>query len=329
MTQRRRLRYVGWDGKGNIGDDAIRMAWELALPDCDLTAADDGDVDGILVGGGTLLLRPDWAWAFSRIAASHPGKPWWTSGIGVEDPAFATASGAASSHDYWASFVAGFRVLSTRSELSSQRLRSVGIEVETSADPALALPQPVGVPRVPRRVVINVGDGFAGGTYGASSRYEHELSITVETLLADGYDVVMVALSLAESEACERVAQGRCPVQVAETTEDVLRLFASAVVVIGTRLHALYLAAVSRTPMVAIAYQPKCFDAVTSLACERVATTGDVASGFLCAAVADILEGWPTEAEQLATVLGTQAELARAGMLTVATDIDHWLCARA
>ncbi|TBM87667.1 polysaccharide pyruvyl transferase family protein, partial [Mycolicibacterium smegmatis] len=167
--------YLGWHGRGNLGDDAIYDAVCAQLPGAgfvDLPVLPGERLRAVVsgrnrllrrsaqvIGGGTLIGRRHW-----RRVAGHGLKLTGTHGsyaigVGVEDPVFEGRRSGSGPDELrrWIPLLSRFRVVSVRGPRSAQLLADAGLEVTVAGDPALLLDRPQ---VVPQDGVIGLNLGF-------------------------------------------------------------------------------------------------------------------------------------------------------------------------
>ncbi|WP_175616198.1 polysaccharide pyruvyl transferase family protein, partial [Mycobacterium sp. GA-1841] len=167
--------YLGWHGRGNLGDDAIYQAVCGQLSGArfvDLPVLSRERLQAVLtgqsrllrraaqvVGGGTLIGRRHWRRLAGQGLTMTDGQGSYAIGAGVEDPIFdgrRSGSGRAELKR-WVPLLSRFRVVSVRGPRSAELLGGVGLDVEVVGDPALLLPRPQ---VVAREGVIGLNLGF-------------------------------------------------------------------------------------------------------------------------------------------------------------------------
>jgi hypothetical protein len=288
--------YIGWHGRGNIGDDAIYDAVRSQLPgslfvDLPLLAPERMYAaatglnrwlppSSLLVGGGTIVGRSRWREFVARGLNITGSNDSFAIGIGVEDPAFqGHLSGSENGElERWVPILSRFHSVSVRGPRSAELLADVGLDVRVSGDPALLLPRP---DWAPEDGVIGVNLGFGDDLWGHDpDTLANELGSAMKQLSAQGYRFVGILMNADDKEWTERVLDG--------TNADIVRpqdataaaaAFARCSLAIVSRLHAGILASLSETPLIVVEYQPKCRDFALSIDDERSLIRTDVLRG--------------------------------------------------
>lgn len=183
--------YIGWSGRGNLGDDAIQDALEGAQPGSEFLPVPLEPRDLLrlrprqlarlrratpLLGGGTAIGRKNWRVHVHTALALARGRPALMIGAGVEDPGFVgrhSFSGAGEL-EKWPGVLDHFARVTVRGPRSAELLADVGVAATVVGDPALLFH------RVPRRQpepqLLAVNLGFGDDLWG------HDHDSVVETV---------------------------------------------------------------------------------------------------------------------------------------------------
>ena len=139
----RRVTYLGWHGRGNVGDDAIYEAVRSQLPGATfldlpvltrelIVACTTGLAplrnSALVVGGGTLVGRRHWRRLATRGMRLTGRRGGYAIGVGVEDPAFVGKKSGSHRAELkrWVPLLSEFDIVSVRGPTGTRRLRLGG-----------------------------------------------------------------------------------------------------------------------------------------------------------------------------------------------------------
>ncbi|PJK22270.1 polysaccharide pyruvyl transferase family protein [Mycolicibacterium goodii] len=278
--------YLGWHGRGNLGDDAIYDAVRAQLPGvgfADLPVLPGerfrASLTGLnrslrrsaqVIGGGTLIGRRHWRRLSGRGLKLTSAQGSYAIGVGVEDPVFEGRRSGSGPDELrrWIPLLSRFRVVSVRGPRSAELLADAGLSVKVAGDPALSLPRP---DVAPQDGLIGLNLGFGDDLWGHDpAGVADVISGAVRELSTRGYRFVGILMNGSDRRWTAQALAGTgaqivAPGDAAGAAAELARC--SAVIV--SRLHAGILAALSQTPVVSLEYQPKCRDFALSIDDER------------------------------------------------------------
>jgi polysaccharide pyruvyl transferase WcaK-like protein len=279
--------YLGWHGRGNVGDDAIYDAVRLQLPDAtflDLprfpheviraraTGLNRSLRHGVQVmGGGTLVGTRYFRRLVKRGLALTGNNGSYAIGVGVEDPDFVRRKYGSGTDELkrWAPLLSEFRTVSVRGPRSAELLSEVGLNVEVSGDPALLLPRPAVAPE-DGLIGVNLGFGDDDLWGQDPATVANEISVALRHLASQGHRFVGILMNPADRRWTESALDGIAADIVAPgDAQGAAHELARCSVAVVSRLHAGILAAISATPVVSLEYLPKCRDFARSINDER------------------------------------------------------------
>lgn len=270
------VRYVGWTGHDNLGDEAMLEAIRRLMPWARIETR--GDPQNLLMlGGGTLINRTMYLdWLRER---DSPRLERVTFGTGVANPQF---WGAPEDVAGWKDWLDSCAYVGVRGPHSAKTLRSWGYrgDIEVVGDPALALTRPPGTDVVPGRVVVAPVWTRAELWGGDDDAVFDQLARAVGSWRAGGREVVMFSCHPDDDrpilEVMRRSGHPDLPYVAGYLDlEEALRQLAAADVVVAERLHAAILAAAVGTAFVPIEYRPKLADFSASVGVEDLVTRTD------------------------------------------------------
>ena len=278
--------YLGWHGRGNLGDDAIYDVVRSQLPGAtfvDMPRLPNEMIRAVatglnrslrrgtqVLGGGTLIGRRFWRRLVTRGMALTRSGGTYAIGVGVEDPVFLGRNSGSEKGELkrWAPILSEFRTVSVRGPRSAELLSGIGLSVGVSGDPALLLPRP---DVVPEDGLIGVNLGFGDDLWGHDpARLADEMSAAVKQLSSQGCRFVGILMNPEDKRWTEMALKDIAadivlPVDAGAAARELARCSLAIV----SRLHAGILAAVSDTPVISLEYQPKCRDFALSIDDER------------------------------------------------------------
>jgi glycosyltransferase involved in cell wall biosynthesis len=269
------VRYVGWTGHENLGDEALLAAVEGLIDWGDVRTSKRGDL--LLLGGGTLINRGSYlSWLEEH---DSPRIERAVLGTGVANPEFwkNDANGAR-----WVEWLRTCAYVGVRGPISAKVLDDWGLDrnVEVVGDAALLLT--VDVAKRDGLVVV-APCRTRGELWGGSDEAVIDsLGATVAALLQRGHEVTMLAAHPDDDGPCLQVmrragAPGLDYLAGYESIDESLALLGSAELVVAERLHAAVLAASCGTAFVGLEYRPKVRDFAASVSMEgQVLRTDDL-----------------------------------------------------
>jgi polysaccharide pyruvyl transferase WcaK-like protein len=279
--------YLGWHGRGNLGDDAIYDAVRSQLPEATFldfprfphevirataTGLNRSLRRGVqMMGGGTLVGTRYFRRLATRGLALTKKNGSFAIGVGVEDPVFDRRKYGSDKDELkrWAPMLSEFHTVSVRGPRSAELLSDVGLNVEVSGDPALLLPRPDVVPE-DGLIGLNLGFGDDDLWGQDPASVAQEMSRAMKVLSSQGHQIVGILMNHHDRRWTELALDGiAADIVVPADAGAAAREFARCSVAIVSRLHAGILAAVSGTPVVSLEYLPKCRDFARSIDDER------------------------------------------------------------
>jgi polysaccharide pyruvyl transferase WcaK-like protein len=279
--------YLGWHGRGNLGDDAIYDAVRAQLPDATfldlprfpnevmrarVTGLNRSLRHGVqMLGGGTLVGTRYFRRLTKRGMALTRGNGSFAIGVGVEDPGFVRRRYGSDSDELkrWAPMLSEFHTVSVRGPRSAELLSGVGLNVEVSGDPALMLPPP-DVVAEEGLIGLNLGFGDDDLWGQDPATVVLEMSRAVTQLSSQGHRFVGILMNQADMRWTQLALNGvKADIVMPADAHAAACELARCSVVIVSRLHAGILAALSATPVVSLEYLPKCRDFARSIGDER------------------------------------------------------------
>lgn len=318
------VRYVGWTGHDNLGDEAMLEATRLLLPWADVQTSGD-PTDLLLLGGGTLINRRIYLdWLRDK---DSPRSERAVLGTGVGSPDY---WGLTEKPEDWVQFLGTCAYVGVRGPHSYETLRSWGYQgrLEICGDTALALSRPEDTPDVADgRLVVSPlsSEGELWG--GDDRRVLQAFSELVSAAKAEGREVWMLACFPRDDRIClEIMREAGYPnlpyLAGYRDTNESMKLLGSASVVVAERLHAAVLAAAAGAPIVGVEYRPKVRDFAASIRQEaRVLRSDEVTSEALLARIVDV----ERDRSSVVQTIGEDVDRYRSKLTAAAAELEGLL----
>ncbi len=283
-----KLAYVGWVGFGNLGDDAIAEAVLPPLSPDEVVYAAHGPADlrrvigtgarqrHLLLGGGTAIGRRNWRAIMNFAGAVQARRrPWFMIGAGVEDPGFGGRNSFSGNDELarWRRTLRRFDRVTVRGPRSAELLAGIGVDASVVGDPALLLrPDPAPFATAPTGA-LGVALGFGDDLWGhAQQRVLDAVASVARDRVRSGGTVRLLVMNDDDTAAAEHIATaaneqqpGSAVVHRVRTSAEFFDALAGCDVLVAQRLHGAVLAAAAEVPVVALEYQPKCYDFMASI----------------------------------------------------------------
>lgn len=298
--------YVGWLGRGNLGDEAMFLSHRQRLrSDTTLGKAPINGwsrrlaslvrkpkADVLLIGGGTVLGHTGWLKSITEARRLLAPNRFVVLGAGMEDLDFALKKGLASKRSLheWAAVLNDADYVGVRGPLSQAHLAKLGVDSHVVGDSALWFEgsSHLGDAKIENYrapyVAINVVGRSTGFDVDALHRRREVLEYA-QRLSGQGLQVVLFGMEKQDVQAA-RVLQKSLPVaQVFPWSRSVARVFnliQGSELVVAERLHGAILAAAASVPFIMLAYKPKSYDFAQSVnATDSCVEPSDLSAEFL------------------------------------------------
>lgn len=274
------LRYIGWLGHNNVGDEALYAAFKSPLfGNCLLTPFYDFSALSaiaslksrklVVLGGGTLINDDNYLEPLER--CQRAGMPTFVFGTGVGDLSYWAQFPEAQrgNSERWLKVLGDADYVGVRGPRSLKWLHDNGIaKAEIIGDPALCLTRPRLVERGQPTLGVNLGshDPTTGGDDGP---YQSMASL-VRLAIAQGYRVRFISLHDIDLEIGQKLAAEIAHPQFdcapfSGHYEATLQQLGACDLAVGQRLHFTVLACALGVPNLSLSYQPKCLDFLESI----------------------------------------------------------------
>ncbi len=274
------IRYVGWTGRSNMGDEAMLQAVTDLFDWGDVTTGGDGG-DLLMLGGGTLINR---GYLRHLRPLDSPQRERVAFGPGVANPIY--WGDPKERPEEWVAFLESCAYVGVRGPISARLLDDWGMRstVEVVGDPALSLIPSPGIEPVEGRIVVC--PAWARGLLWGESddTVLSAFARSTRRLLDDGHDVwAMSAFPADDRWIIAMMREAGAPdlpyLAVHDEPQAAMDLLASAELVVAERLHAAVLAAAAGSLPVMVEYRPKLRDFAASVGLENLCLRTDAVGG--------------------------------------------------
>ncbi len=284
------IRYVGWVGKDNLGDEAMLIATRDLMGWGEVEARGEAR-DLLLLGGGTLINRNQYLrWLTER---DSPRIERAVFGTGVANPGF---WGITEDTSEWLRWLGTCAYVGVRGPDSAQTLQAWGYkgEVEVCGDSALALSASPGATHGGGPIVVAPA-WTNGELWGGSDLdvYRH-FAEAIRAWRDAGREVTLMSCHPTDDRPILQIKEMLEGVPVAYhpgyiDVQESIDLIAGAALVVGERLHACVLAAAAGRPFLAVEYRPKVRDFALSVEMGECVVRSDELSAEVLLSLADDL----------------------------------------
>ena len=290
-TERTRgIRYVGWVGKDNLGDEAMLIATRHLMGWGEVEVRGEAR-DLLLLGGGTLINRNQYLrWLTER---DSPRIERAVFGTGVASPGF---WGLTEDTSEWLRWLGTCAYVGVRGPNSVQTLRDWGYkgDLEVCGDSALALSASPGVVHGGGPIVV--APAWTNGELWGGSDLDvyRQLAAAIRGWRDAGREVTLMSCHPTDDRPILQIKEMLEGVPVAyhpgySDVQESVDLIAGAALVVGERLHACVLAAAVGRPFLAVEYRPKVRDFALSVEMGDCVVRSDELSSEVLLSLADAL----------------------------------------
>lgn len=323
--------YLGWLGKGNVGDDVLFELFKYMLYKYGQSHT-KGDVvnidayptvhdyqvnlsayDLIVLGGGSLIHLEYWLNLCAE--GMRSGIPVVSWGTGFDGPYKEKDyhSTALNEQDinFFSTIYEQFNYLSVRGPFTAKMLTNLAIakEIHEIGDPAFLYVSEVfdnhlEMVKQHKHILINWGTSHNNIFGGNELAVEQELVTVIRKLISKGYTITIYPIWTEDVHAVKRLGKKvndeRCHVQEIVYEAKILqKVIHNSYLSINIKLHANILSAASNRPFISLAYRGKCFDFSKAVNClDYTIATDEVTAGKIIDLVNDIEQNYDNVAER-------------------------------
>jgi polysaccharide pyruvyl transferase WcaK-like protein len=307
MNHIKNILYLGWLGKGNVGDDVLFELFKNMfnkyyqsntndtvvnidfLSTIENYKVDVSKYDLIVLGGGSLI-QSSYFLGVCQDGIEN-GIPLVSWGTGV-DGAFKlehlnSLSISGDNRKEIISIYEKFNYLSVRGPFTKNIFANSGLtnKIYEIGDPALAyaiemFEDKLEFMRQNNNVLINWGTSYNNIFGGNELLVENELAEVIRELLDKNYNVTIYPIWTEDIEPVKRLGQkvnnNKCEIITEVYEASVLQqLISQAHLTINFKLHANILSAAANIPCISLAYRGKCFEFAQTINCTEYALATD------------------------------------------------------
>ncbi len=308
MIKIKNILYLGWLGKGNVGDDVLyelfkTYFYKYSTIDCTTTAVNIdiypmvkgykvniATYDLVVLGGGSLIHLPYWLRICKEaIQEKIPVVSWGTGFDGYFKPN-EFSSNFLEQHNLrqFTDIYNKFTYLSVRGPLTKKVLIASGVnkEIHELGDPALLYAeetfenQPLSPSTDKKEILINWGTSYNHIFGYDEPRLQQELMSVIHHLIAQGFKIIVYPIWTEDIPAAiklaEKVNDPDCFVQkVVLDAKSLQQFIQKCFFSINFKLHANIFAASADKPFISLAYRGKCFDFSQTVKCSEFTIATD------------------------------------------------------
>ncbi|MFJ5872510.1 polysaccharide pyruvyl transferase family protein [Dietzia maris] len=278
------IAYMGWLRRGNLGDEAMYEAFLVERPEATVLRApltsfgrglaSRSRASVLVVGGGTLLGRPEWNVRIREAIRILKPHSLVTIGTGVVRPGSEiTSVEAKEALTDTAAILRDFDLVGVRGPRSQETLGDYGTESRVVGDLALlsGANSSAQVGGISRRILVNLAESGGRGTPVDALKIS-TLRRALRVFEAEGYEIVFFCMEKRdEIHANKHFGHNYRVVRYGPSVESMFELVRSSSLVVSERLHGTILAAAFGVPFLALAYMDKVYDFLSSIGSENSA----------------------------------------------------------
>jgi len=277
-----RIGYIGWLGHGNLGDEAMYKATQMAFNRNDILLYKYHNkmqylenimkkriYKFVMLGGGTLI-NTRGSGGQLRLA-QNLNYPTAVFGSGVRNPEFwDRIPGESNLLGEWITILKQCESVGIRGPISQSILEQNGFhKAEVIGDPVLFLARPnIEEKAMNKKLGLNIGTSY-GRIWGKEEEVLDFIVKFAHIMIDKAWEITFVPVWDQDlpyiEEAVRRINKHINIFLKYKSLEDTLRFIESCDIFIGEKLHSVALACCTYTPSIMLEYRPKCRDFMASL----------------------------------------------------------------
>lgn len=354
MTSLKNVLYLGWLGKGNVGDDVLFELFKTMFYKYNQSKTTNVNIDPypiiqnyhidvsaydlIVLGGGSLIHLEYWLKICERGMQENIPVVSWGTGFdyAYKPESYDSLIPPPYKQSWFLDLYEKFDYMSVRGPFTKKMLENLGVKrnIDEIGDPALIYESEIFEDRLnakadKKHILVNWGTSY-NNIFGKNElKLEQELVTVIQSLLTNGYKVTIYPIWIEDIPAVKRLSEkvndDRCHV-LTEVYEAKLlqKMINSAYLTINMKLHANILSASGNRPFISLAYRGKCFDFARSVDClEYTVGTDIVTAEKILALVKDIEENYLNIIERFHVAKSSYTPKLIASIQTLSGVLNH------
>lgn len=320
MNQIKNILYLGWLGKGNVGDDVLFELFKTmfykyhkskdnsivnidAHPSINNYKIDLSFYDLIVLGGGSLFNISYYIKICAEgIKNQIPIVTWGTGVDGFFKNEDLKSIKLNDNNPNYKEILDKFNYISVRGPFTKKMLRNLGVsnKIHEIGDPALIYSNELIGKRIVKQnttnknILINWGTSY-NNIFGKDEyKVEQILAETIRKLISRGFKITVYPIWTEDIEPVKRLVQtvnnDRCQALTEVYEAKILQnIISQSYITINLKLHANILSASANRPFISLAYRGKCFDFADTVNCSKFTiATDEITSNKILNLVEDI-----------------------------------------
>jgi len=283
----KRVGYIGWLGKNNLGDEAMYFAFCKLFENLKVFPFKYTDkirlyekymrqkaYRAVFLGGGTLINYKR-SYLESLKLAQQFFEQTFVFGSGVNSPEFwSKIQGSVDNLKEWVDCLSRCKFVGVRGPLSKKILDQAGLyNAKVIGDPALYLAdKKIEQKKKIKRIGINLGISY-GRVWGNEEEILNYIVRFAKVISNDGWNITLFPVWKEDleyvEEAARRIGNSVLICYEYKSVERSMDFLRSCDVFMGEKLHSVILSMCAYTPSIMLEYRPKCLDFMMSMDLEE------------------------------------------------------------
>ena len=287
---KKRIGYIGWLGRNNLGDEAMFLAIRQLFSSLNILPFKETELlsmyqrfkksyiyDAIFLGGGTLI-NSSYLDIFKEAKSNYKTRVIF--GSGVQNPDFWDRVGVHNRLMEWIEPLEACNFVGVRGPLSKNILNNHGFhKVKIIGDPGLSFARDE-IKRKMRNKTLGVNIGISNGfVWGNETEILNTVIRLSRILIGDGWKLKFLPVWENDipyiEEAVRNIGAETETFKNWESIDQTLDFLEQCDLFIGEKLHSVIFATCVYTPSIMLEYRPKCLDFMLSMGLEEFTVRTD------------------------------------------------------